>query len=132
MKATLFIFGEDRRGRLNGKYVAIHGGGGGTSNCTSDETQASFTVTDKDYFREFGFTARTGGGCGYESSWSYFNVSVEDSPGGKVIGSARLWLGQDRAGGGFYVACAGNLVGLTCRDQNLTGFRNVFIDAPAS
>jgi hypothetical protein len=56
---------------------------------------------------------------------------VEDTPGGKEIGSARLWLGQDRAGAGYYVACAGNLVGLMCRDQNLSGFRNVYLDAPA-
>jgi hypothetical protein len=114
-----------------GAALGFHGGGGGTSNCISDETQASFTVTDKDYFREFGFTARTGAGCGYESSWSYFNLSVEDSPGEKLIGSARLWLGQDGAGVGYYVSCAGNLVGLTCRDQNLTGFRKVYVDAPS-
>lgn len=74
-------------------------GRGENSNCTRDETDASHTSIGR---HEFTITAKTGGFCGIERSYSNFYVKVT-GPG--VDGTGRMWLGQDRAGGGYYVSC---------------------------
>jgi hypothetical protein len=81
-----------------GTSVSITGGGE-NSNCTRDETDASYTSIGP---HEFTITAKTGGICGIERSHSNFDVKVT-GPG--INGSGRMWLGQDRPGGGYYVSC---------------------------
>jgi hypothetical protein len=81
--------------------VSITGGGAGSdnSNCTRDETDHTFTSIGR---HEFTITAKTGGFCAIERSYSNFSVKVT-GPG--INGSGRMWLGQDRPGGGYYASC---------------------------
>jgi hypothetical protein len=71
--------------------VHIEGGGGASpdrssgSNCTKDETNDTFTTKSWSESHDFGFTAKSGGSCSTQKSWSYFKVSVKDS-GGKEVG----------------------------------------------
>jgi hypothetical protein len=44
-----------------GRQVRIRGGGHGTSNCTKDETDETFTTTGNGEVRNFGFYAKGGG-----------------------------------------------------------------------
>jgi hypothetical protein len=77
-----------------GMKVSIVGGGGGTSNCTKDETNTTFTTKGNDEPHSFSFYSRGDGGCAIQKSWSYFKITVSD-PSGKRVGSGDAWLGQD-------------------------------------
>lgn len=81
--------------------VSITGGGAGSdnSNCTRDETNASYTSIGR---HEFTITAKTDGFCAIERSYSNFSVKVT-GPG--VNGSGRMYLGQDRPGGAYSASC---------------------------
>jgi hypothetical protein len=76
-----------------GMNVTVVGGGGGTSNCTSNETNDKFTTKGDNESHAFGFDTRGSGSCAFEPSWSKFKVSVTDS-GGTVVGSATMYLGD--------------------------------------
>lgn len=62
-----------------GMTVSIKGGGAGTSNCTTDETNRTFKVTASPVAETFGFIAKSSGICLVEPSWSRFEVTVSDS-----------------------------------------------------
>jgi hypothetical protein len=91
-----------------GMTVSIVGGGGGTSNCTTDETNTTF-VTTKDEGEGHGFGFDSVGGapwdsCFREASWSDFRFTVKD-PSGTQVGSGVMTLQQDNPTGGYYVNC---------------------------
>ena len=88
----------------SGMTVSIVGGGGGTSNCTNDETNTSFVTKGNDEAHSFGFDSKGSGSCLYERSWSYFKVSVKD-PAGKQVASGTMWLGQNETFGDYYANC---------------------------
>jgi hypothetical protein len=97
-----------------GMKVSIVGGGGGTSLCTNDETNTSFTTTGKDDRRSFGFDAKNSGSCYFDLSWSQFKVRVEDSSG-KLIGAGTMFLGQQYVFGDYAVSCDyGAWAGVSC------------------
>ena len=87
-----------------GMTVSIVGGGGGTSNCTNDETNTTFVTKGNDEPHSFGFDSRGSGSCFYDRSWSYFKITVKD-PAGKQIASGTTWLGQNETFGGYYANC---------------------------
>jgi hypothetical protein len=79
-----------------GKQVSIIGGGAGTSNCTADETNDTFTtVTGTDEGRWYGMDIRGSGSCGTERSWSRFKIRIESH--GRLVGAGTLWLGDTGA-----------------------------------
>jgi hypothetical protein len=90
--------------------VSLQGGGqaedlSSGSNCTRDETSTSFTTQGDNERHGFQITAKGGGSCSIEPSWSYFKVSVKDSSGKEVGHGESLWLGQTGAGRSYFVAC---------------------------
>lgn len=87
-----------------GMTVSIVGGGGGTSNCTTDETNTTFVTKGDDEAHSFGFESKGSGGCFYERSWSYFKISIKDSAG-KQVASGTTWLGQNETFGDYYANC---------------------------
>jgi len=87
-----------------GMTVSIVGGGGGTSNCTTDETNTTFVTKGNDEAHSFGFDSKGSGSCFYDRSWSYFKITVKD-PAGKQIASGTTWLGQNETFGGYYANC---------------------------
>lgn len=89
-----------------GLKIRILGGGGGTSNCTRDESDISFTTSGKDEQHRYSFIAKSTGGCGYELSWSNFKVEVRDpSQGDRVIATGNMWLGQPNPVYGYKADC---------------------------
>ena len=85
-----------------GMKVTIQGGRGGYSNCTNDEAHYSFTTTGNGERKEFWFTAKSSGSCFYESSYSYFKVTVEDH--GKLLGWGEMILKQQSVQG-YFAGC---------------------------
>jgi hypothetical protein len=106
----------------SGMTVSIVGGGGGTSNCTSSETNTSFVTKGDNESHSFGFDSKGSGSCFYDRSWSYFKVGVKDGAG-RQIGSGTMWFGQNETFGGYYANCRSpsgfTWQGLTC-DENHT------------
>jgi hypothetical protein len=96
-----------------GMTVSIVGGGGGTSNCTSNETNTTFTTKGDNEPHPFGFDTRGSGSCAFEPSWSYFKVSVK-APGGTVIGSGSLYLGDVWPFAEYKAQCGSFDQGLSC------------------
>jgi hypothetical protein len=105
-----------------GMTVSIVGGGGGTSNCTTSETNTSFVTKGDNESHSFGFDSKGSGSCFYDRSWSYFKVGVKDAAG-RQIGSGTMWFGQNETFGGYYANCRSpsgfTWQGLTC-DENHT------------
>jgi hypothetical protein len=87
-----------------GKTVSIVGGGGGTSHCTKDETNTTFTTTSNDEKHDFSFYAKDDGGCNTELSWSWFRVNIRN-PDGKLIGSGTMYLGVPTVFGDYQTSC---------------------------
>jgi hypothetical protein len=85
--------------------VTIQGGGAGTSNCSRDETNETFTTTGDGDLRTYGFYSVGSGSCLYEMSWSNFNVTVKDAAG-KEIGSGTFSYGQGATFGGYNPRCS--------------------------
>jgi hypothetical protein len=97
-----------------GMKVSIVGGGGGTSLCTNDETNTTFTTTGTGDHKTFGFDAKSSGSCYFDLSWSQFKVRVEDSSG-KLIGAGTMFLGQQYVFGDYAVSCEyGAWAGVSC------------------
>jgi hypothetical protein len=69
-----------------GLRIRIRGGGAGTSNCTKDETDKTVTATAAPLEETISFIAKTSGSCFFESSFSYFDVTAENSD--KVVVAA--------------------------------------------
>jgi hypothetical protein len=88
----------------SGATVSIVGGGGGAdnSNCTNAETVTSFTTRTDTEDRLFQITAKTGGSCAVEPSYSNFKVSIT---GPDFKASGRMWLGQVAPGDDYFVSC---------------------------
>lgn len=91
-----------------GMTVSIVGGGGGTSNCTTAETNTTFTTT-KDAGEQHGFGFDSVGGapwdsCFREASWSDFRFTLKD-PSGAQVGTGVMTLQQDNPAGSYYVDC---------------------------
>jgi alpha-tubulin suppressor-like RCC1 family protein len=103
-----------------GPTVHIEGGGGGTSNCTNDETNKTNMAYADPTYTSVSFTVKDSGGCGTEASWSYFTITVtgRDSEGHTMNASGRFWFGQNSAGDPFYERCASPLVHMTCDGTN--------------
>jgi hypothetical protein len=88
-----------------GFEVRIIGGGGGTSNCTTNETVTSFKTTGQDS-QQYQFVARSGGGCYIELSWSNFKVELRDpNDGNRVVATGIMWLGQPDFVAGYRASC---------------------------
>jgi len=106
----------------SGMTVSIVGGGGGTSNCTNNETNTSFVTKGDNESHSFGFDSKGSGSCFYDRSWSYFKVGVKDAAG-KSVGSGTMWFGQNETFGGYYANCRSpsgfTWQGITC-DENHT------------
>jgi hypothetical protein len=74
------------------------------SNCTSDETNATFTTTGNNESHQYGFYAKSSGSCYFDISWVKFRVSVRDA-GGKLIGSGTMFFGQQYVFEGYVTSC---------------------------
>lgn len=82
-----------------GVQVKIQGGGGGTSNCTNDETNDSFIAHTDPLERTLSFDSKASGSCFYESSYSYFRITVKgaNSEGREFDSSANVFMGSATA-----------------------------------
>ena len=87
-----------------GMRVTIQGGGAGTSNCSRDETNETFTTTGDGDSHQYSFYSVGSGSCLYEMSWSNFKVTVKD-PAGNEIGSGTFTYGQGATFGGYRPSC---------------------------
>jgi hypothetical protein len=87
-----------------GMKVTIQGGGGGTSNCSRDETNDTFTTTGDGDRHTYGFYSVGSGSCFYEMSWSNFVITVKD-PSGAQIGSGTMSYGQGTTYGDYKARC---------------------------
>lgn len=106
----------------SGMRVRIVGGGGGTSNCTRDETNADFTTKGNNEAHVFGFDSKGSGSCFFEPSWSDFKVSVSDPVSGSLVGSGTLRFGQRSADDSYFAVCSGLFEGnLSCRARSYYG-----------
>jgi hypothetical protein len=103
-----------------GTLVSIVGGGQGSSNCTSEETNTSFVTKGGDDRHDIAFIAKDGGSCGVEASYSLFDITFPNSP--YSLSPGTLWLGQPQAGDPFYLRCYTEWRGPLCRrgDNSLT------------
>ena len=104
--------------------VHIEGGGGAApdrssgSNCTRDETNDTFTTKSWSESHDFGFTAKSGGSCSTQKSWSYFKVSVKDSSGTEVGHGESLYIEGIDPIIVYHVSCdahGSRWVGIKCR-----------------
>jgi hypothetical protein len=98
-----------------GDTVSVRGGGGDTSNCSSDETVTSFVTRGNDETHDFGFDSRTGGSCNFERSYSYYKVTVKNAAG-REVGFGEMWYGQGQLYGpyGSWCSLKGAWSGLVC------------------
>jgi hypothetical protein len=87
-----------------GNKVSIVGGGSGTSNCTKDETNTTFTTTSNDEKHDFSFFAKSDGACNTQLSFSWFRVNIRN-PGGQLIGSGTMYLGVPTLFGDYQTSC---------------------------
>lgn len=87
-----------------GMKVTIQGGGAGTSNCSRDETNETFTTTGDGDRRTYGYYSVGSGSCMYEMSWSNFVITVKD-PSGAVVGSGTMSYGQGTTFGDYKPRC---------------------------
>ena len=90
----------------SGEVVSIVGGGGATgisgSNCTDDETVATFVTKGDNERHDFQITPRSGGTCTIQESYSNFEVSVR---GHGINGTGRMFLGEYSFLGGYFSSC---------------------------
>ncbi len=90
-----------------GKGAKVHvvgaGGGQAGSNCTNHETGILRTTTSDREADKISFTAKSGGSCGVEESWSNFHMSVRGP--GSFYGEGTVFLGQKAIAGGYAVYC---------------------------
>jgi uncharacterized protein YjbI with pentapeptide repeats len=117
-----------------GVHVAIRGGGSGTSNCTTDETDTSFDMTSKVATQRVGFNVKSDGSCGVQSSWSQFRLTV--TRGSRTIGTGIVAYGEvGPPFGRFDTFCndyvTGEVIlhGLTCDQPDA---RSMVISAPGA
>lgn len=112
-----------------GMTVSIRGGGGGTSNCTTSETDTRFVTQDDNEPHHFGFDSKVSGSCAVERSWSFFKVTVTDVAG-ETVGVGDMWLGQDALYGPYGATCGphDSFAGVKCE---VTGYMTVKIHGPA-
>ena len=106
-----------------GPQVTVQGGGGGTSNCTTDETSASFRADGGTIVQNLGFEVKRSGSCLFEGSYSHFKVKVigDTANGQRFDSSANVLYGQLSIGGSSYDATCGPrdaLVRMTCMVKN--------------
>jgi hypothetical protein len=97
----------------SGMTVSIVGGGGGTSNCTTNETNDTFTTAGANERHDFSFLTRASGSCAFEPSWSQFKLTVKDS-GGTVVGRAVLSISGPWPSSDYSASCT-DTTGLTCK-----------------
>ena len=88
----------------NVKIDIVGGGAHPSSNCTRDETVTSFTTLGTPERHLFQMTAKSGGSCLREQSYSNFKVKVV-GPGSEFEGSGTMFLGQVGAGGSYFTSC---------------------------
>jgi hypothetical protein len=86
-----------------GQTVSIVGGGEHTSNCTTDETNTTFTMKTDPQTVTFGFVAKNGGSCFFESSWSQFVVTATSN--GKVVGRQRVEISMPDSFSDYHPYC---------------------------
>jgi hypothetical protein len=104
-----------------GKTVSITGGGGGTSNCTSNETVTSFVTKGNGESHEFSLFAKNDGSCYFDLSFSKYKVQIKDSSG-RLTGSGTMFLGQRYAFQGAITSCQyAPWVGATCTSTGKDG-----------
>jgi hypothetical protein len=85
--------------------VSIVGGGGGTSNCTKDETVTSYMTTSNRDDHSFGFNARADGSCFWQESWSRFVVTIT-SREGVEIKRGHIWIEHSDVLSDYYTNCS--------------------------
>jgi hypothetical protein len=105
-----------------GMIVSIQGGGGGTSNCTIDETSPTFTTQGNNEKHRLGFFARIVGSCAFEPSWSQFKVVVKDSSG-TTVGTGTMEFGSAWPLPDYKATCKGDFKGISCEKLNNRGLR---------
>jgi hypothetical protein len=121
-----------------GMTVSILGGGGGTSNCTTAETNTTFTTTkDEGETHGFGFDSVGGApweSCFREASWSDFRFTLKD-PSGAQVGTGVMTLQQSDPTGGYYVDCRAriqssekNWRGINCHRIGAPGDKVILIE----
>jgi hypothetical protein len=92
-----------------GVQVRIQGGGSGTSNCTSDETNKEFTTgyAPGPIQETLSFEARGSGSCAYEPSFSEFAITVSgrNTHGTEYSSYTRVELSQVVAGASYRTRC---------------------------
>jgi hypothetical protein len=107
-----------------GPIIHVQGGGGGRdhSNCTDDETTRTVEAQSDPVSIRVSFDAKWWGECNSEPSYSYFDVTVtgKDAAGRTMNSRGRFWLGQDSAGGQYYVECSEPEVRLTCMEHPIS------------
>lgn len=104
-----------------GLKVTITGGGDGTSICTREETSTTFDVTSSEQSQRLVYYSKGDGGCAMQLSYSQFQVKIRN-PAGQLVGSGRLFYGQQYVAGDYIVSCDyGPWVGAGCLSQAAPG-----------
>ena len=107
----------------DGPRVTIQGGGAGTSNCTTDETNKSFIAHTDPIVETLSFDSRASGSCVYQRSYSFFKITVtgRNSGGREFESSANIFYGQQfSAAEGYSASCESQyLVRMRCETNPL-------------
>ena len=105
-----------------GVSVRIQGGGGGTSNCTNDETSKTLTTGSGPVEETISFDAKSSGSCAFEKSFSYFTISVtgRNTSGTAYDSVIRVRLGQPWPRGAYSTSCVtGSDRRMSCRETSM-------------
>jgi hypothetical protein len=99
-----------------GPVIKIEGGGGGTSNCTKDETSETVAAGADPTEVGISFIAKNNDGCKFDESYSYFTITISgrDKADKPVSGTARILLGQSTPGGSYTASCVSSSANVTC------------------
>jgi hypothetical protein len=104
-----------------GVKVKIQGGGAGTSNCTSNETDETLTTGPGSTEFDVAFDTRGSGSCAVQPSWSYFTISVtgRNNAGTSYDASVRVRFGGNYfAGGDLHLTCESPVHRMSCRETS--------------